>query len=108
MATASDWRLFARLEQSATRVGMRLTISRHGNHRLALVPLDDSLPIYSRDAELASGDAEHLEGVLQGWGKAVEYYTHLRVLTEAKIKLKEDQVRQERTIQKLTEVPGSK
>jgi hypothetical protein len=72
------------------------------------VPLDDNLPIYSRDAELASGDAEHLESVLQGWGKAVEYYTHLRVLTEAKVRVKEDHVRQERTIQKLAQDPNSK
>ena len=102
MTTANDWIVLQRLEQNAQRVGMKLTISRYGNGMLALIPLDDSLPIYSRDLELACGTADHLQSVLQGWDAAIVYYTQLKVLLDSNINLEEDQVRQDRTLYKLS------
>jgi hypothetical protein len=85
MTTAYDWRLIQRLELEAARIGMAITQSKHGNDILALVPKDDSLPIYTREAELATGTAEHLQSVVQGWNKAYEYFSALKIISQQKL-----------------------
>lgn len=61
---------FRRIEEQANRLGFCITASKHFTREydvVALRPLDaDSLPIYSRDAELFVGSIEELERWLQG------------------------------------------
>jgi hypothetical protein len=69
-----------RLEKEIDELGFRWGNSKHGtwgNHQygdvIALFPNDDSLPIYSRDAELFTGTIETLEVWLNGFRQAREY-----------------------------------
>lgn len=97
MTTANDWRAIKRLECDADRLGMKLVQGKFGTEFLALVPKDDSLPIYSRDAELATGSAEHLQSVIQGWNKAYEYFFALKVISQKKVLDAELRVMHDRT-----------
>lgn len=72
-----------RLEERVDRLGMRMGLPRHGNYQqefgdlVALMPKDDSLPIYSRDAELFIGTLEQMEHWLNGWEKMRQYHRML-------------------------------
>jgi hypothetical protein len=72
-----------RLEETVDELGMRMGNPKHGNYRqefgdvVALMPKEDRLPIYSRDAELFIGTLEEMEVWLRGWQKAVEYHRML-------------------------------
>jgi hypothetical protein len=68
------------LEQKIDALGFRWGYPRHAGRSghdfgdvVALMPKDDSLPIYSRDAELFVGTIEQLEVWLQGLEWAREY-----------------------------------
>jgi hypothetical protein len=69
-----------RLEERVDRLGMRMGHPRHGNYRLdfgdlvALSPKDDTLPVYSRDAELFTGTLAQMEHWLNGWEKMQQYH----------------------------------
>ena len=71
------------LEAAADRLGFRIGLPKHGNYRqefgdiAVLYPKDDSLPIYSRDAELFAGTLEEIEVWLTGWEKSHVYYRML-------------------------------
>lgn len=71
------------LEAAADRLGFRIGFPKHGNYRqefgdmAVLYPKDDSLPIYSRDAELFAGTLEEMEVWLTGWEKSHVYYRML-------------------------------
>ena len=69
--SAYEWRLMKSLDESASRIGMKVLPSKRGGDFLCLSPNDNLLPSYSRDAELAVGTAEHLSSVIQGWEIAV-------------------------------------
>lgn len=62
----------------AKTLGLKLEVR---SSFFALVPYDECLPIYSRDADIASGGLETIVSFLQGWDKARQY---LRVLGVAK------------------------
>lgn len=69
-----------RLEQEIDALGFRWGYSKHGTWSgndygsvIALYPKEDSLPIYSRDAEIFIGTLDQLEVWLRGFHKAREY-----------------------------------
>lgn len=69
-----------RLEQEIDALGFRWGNSKRGAYGgydygdvVALFPKEDSLPIYSRDAELFTGTIEQLDIWLQGFKQAREY-----------------------------------
>ena len=72
-----------RLEERVDKMGFRMGNPRHGNYRnefgdlVALFPKDDTLPIYSRDAELFIGTLEQMEHWLNGWEKMQTYHRML-------------------------------
>lgn len=63
------------LEERCDRLGFMMCSSIHGyGDVVAVVPKDeDSLPIYSRDAELFVGTIEHLEVWIRGIAWAHDY-----------------------------------
>lgn len=99
--TGMHWMLMKRLEENAHRVGMKVVYAKHGEFQLSLSPRDMCLPVYSRDAELASGTVEHLLSVIHGWEKAFQYLQVSRAVTKDKIKKCEEHIEQEHTIHKL-------
>jgi hypothetical protein len=90
-----------RLEADVDKLGFMLCAPKHGNwsgndydDRVAIKPKDaDSLPIYSRDAELFTGSLEQLRVWLQGVNWAREYDMMLKLSDEKKRTVKEDQER---------------
>lgn len=68
------------LEKRVDRLGLRMDHPRRGGYQrefvdlVALLPKDDTLPIYSRDAELFTGTLEQMEHWLNGWEKMQQYH----------------------------------
>ena len=89
----SGWNTIQRLrniEDQIDKLGFKFAKSKHSewtddHGALSLVPKDvDSLPIYSRDAELFVGSLERLEDWLAGVRWAREYDLMLHLSDEAK------------------------
>jgi len=89
----SGWNTLERIRNVEKRIdelGFRFAKSKHSDWSedhgaLSLVPKDsDSLPIYSRDAELFVGSLERLEDWLAGVRWAREYDMMLRLSDEKK------------------------
>lgn len=94
-----------RIEAECKKLGMRFAYSKYGSSNgediLSVLPTDDSLPIYSRDAELFVGTLENLEVWLCGVQWMHEYYRMIKLVDEKKIKKKEDEIRHEQLVRKL-------
>ena len=97
-----------RLEDTCDKLGFMLSHSKHSYHRefgdvVALKPKDqDSLPIYSRDAELFVGTFDQLETWLQGLVWARDYDRMLfGNLHEAKRSRKEQDYRNKTLVRML-------
>ena len=75
----------ARIEEQIDKLGFKFSKPKHGDwdqieRSISLVPKDaDSLPIYSRDAELYVGSLEQLETWLHGVTWARNYDMMLRL-----------------------------
>ena len=75
----------ARIEEQIDKLGFKFSKPKHGDwerqeQSISLVPKDaDSLPIYSRDAELYVGSLEQLETWLHGVTWARNYDMMLRL-----------------------------
>jgi len=88
-----------RIEEAVDKLGFKFSKSKHSDWTddhgaLSLVPKDsDSLPIYSRDAELFVGSLERLEDWLAGVRWAREYDMMLKLSDEKKRKRKEQDER---------------
>lgn len=86
------------LESMAARSGFKIVAynmswSNAIGDMLALAPVDDNLPIFTRDTIIANGSAEELLAFLAGWQKSVEYLNMLNVCDEKRIKRKEQDYR---------------
>jgi hypothetical protein len=94
-----------KLEQDVERLGMRMGPPRHGLYNaVALFPLDDALPIYSRDAELFAGSLDEMEVWLRGWQQAQLYHSMLIGRNfEKTVARKEQDYRNQRLMQTLKE-----
>lgn len=87
-----------RLEAEVDKLGFMLCAPKHGNwsgndydDRVAIKPKDaDSLPIYTRDAELFTGSLEQLRVWLQGVQWARDYDMMLKLSDDKKRAVKED------------------
>ena len=79
-----------RVEEEIDKIGFKFSKSKHSDWTedhgaLSLVPKDvDSLPIYSRDAELFVGSLERLEDWLAGVRWARQYDMMLKISDDGK------------------------
>jgi hypothetical protein len=98
-----------RIEEQIDTLGFKFSQSRNSHWSddhgaLSLVPKDhDSLPIYSRDAELFIGSLERLEDWLAGVKWARDYDTMLNVSDDGKRARKEQDVRNKSLLTKIKE-----
>jgi hypothetical protein len=99
--TSYHFRILKDLQSSASRIGLKLVMSKRHGQELALIPDGDSLPIYSRDAEIAVGTAEYLSAIINGWERATIYYHNLGIINDTKIKNAVDRYNEKRTMDKL-------
>lgn len=88
-----------RLEAEVAKIGMRMGHSKHGYHSseygdvVSLFPVDQELPVFSRDAEMFTGSIEQMEMWLRGVEWARAYDNLLRVSNDKKRDRKEQDVR---------------
>ena len=108
----SGWNTIQRirnLEEKIDLLGFKFAKSKHGDWTdahgaLSLVPKDaDSLPIYSRDAELFVGSIERLEDWLHGVRWAREYDMMLKLSDEKKRTAAEQKERNRQLMRTLKE-----
>ena len=108
----SGWNTIQRLrsiEEKIDKLGFKFAKSKHGDWTddhgaLSLVPKDvDSLPIYSRDAELFVGSLERLEDWLAGVRWAREYDSMLRISDDDKRNKAEQKQRNRNLMQSIKE-----
>ena len=99
--TYEDYRVIKAVDDAATRNGMRMVPSKFGSNLMALIPDGDSLPIYSRDAELVCGTVDDLGYVLRGWEIAKMYHQSLGLISPEKIAKKENLYLQDLVAKKL-------
>lgn len=60
---------------------------------LSLMPRDEELPHYSRDAKLWYGDVDSLDHFLRGFQFANQYYKMLKLISDEKVTKKEQDER---------------
>ena len=108
----SGWNTIQRLrsiEEQIDKLGFKFAKSKHSDWSddhgaLSLVPKDvDSLPIYSRDAELFIGSLERLEDWLAGVRWAREYDSMLRLSDDDKRNKAEQKQRNRNLMQSIKE-----
>ncbi len=64
--------------------------STSGDYLIGVYPLDDKLPLYSRDAELFAGTTESITSWLRGIEHRNDYLTILKATSEDKIQILEE------------------
>jgi hypothetical protein len=108
----SGWNTIQRLrriEEEIDKIGFKFAKCKHGDFTdlhgaLSLVPKDtESLPIYSRDAELFVGSIERLEDWLAGVKWARDYDMLLRISDEKKRTAAEQKERNRQLMRTLKE-----
>ncbi len=95
-----------RIEEECAKMGFRIAHTKYQynseyGESLSIMPTGDSLPIYSRDAELFSGTLEQLDIWLRGATWMHSYYMLLMLVDDKKVAIKEDGVRHEQLVRKL-------
>ena len=100
MTGYSTYTRWQRIEAQAKMLGFRLANPKHGwrdsvnTDEVALYPDGDALPIFSRDADIYTGTFGQVETFLNGWVRAQQYDSMLRMSDEKKRKKYEDKVRE--------------
>jgi hypothetical protein len=107
MSGYNDILKIRRFEQIVAKYGLRLAYPKYRNSSdrdmVALLPVDDCLPIYVRDAELFSGTIDDALNWMQGIEWARNYDEMLRLSTNPRRLRKEQDLRNRQLMQKLTE-----
>ena len=104
----SDILELRRLEEYAAKLGFCLgntrfpAVGRTGQP-VALLPADNCLVIYSRDAEIYCGSTRDIDAFLSGWEKGQQYLKLLGAVTDARIQKKEQDFRNEVLVQLLSQ-----
>jgi len=97
-----------KIQQQCHDMGLKMTSPRHGlsdRDVASLVPRDDELPIYSRDAELFTGTLEEIEVWLRGVYWARDYDGMLKACDARRRAKREDLYRQKRMLRILQHGP---
>ena len=105
MSGYATYQWYQRVESQALDLGFRLDRPRHYYKEtgdvVSLYPLDDALPIYSRDAEIYTGTFADVERFLTGWTRAQQYDAMLRMTDDKRRKKFEDAERERQRVAKL-------
>ena len=94
-----------RIEETLHNLGMQLYYDKYAStsdeHSLSVIPRDDELPMYSRDATLFTGSLEALDYWLMGVQWSRGYDLLLRVSDDKKRARKEQDTRNKHTMQRI-------
>lgn len=110
MSGYNTYTRWQRIEAQAKALGFRIGNPQHGWRgedacdMVSLYPGEDSLPVYSRDAELFTGTFSGIETWLSGWARAQQYDQLLRISNAKKRKAHEaKEVERQRIIREKAE-----
>ncbi len=105
MSGYATYQWYQRVESQARDLGFRLDQPRHYYQEtgdvVSLYPLDNALPIYSRDAEIYTGTFADVERFLTGWTRAQQYDAMLRMTDDKRRKKFENAERERQRVAKL-------
>lgn len=109
VAMVAGWQLlrsFRDVEERANRIGLKFAPSKYSGMEfdtIALVPLDEHLPIYNREAEVFTGSLQDIEKWLQGVEWARNYDDLMKVSTNEKRQVAERKYQQRELLKTIRE-----
>lgn len=104
MTSFADIQRWRRTEEILSRMGLKLgSPAWRGEECVALNPLDQCLPVYSRDAEIFVGTLEQVEDFILGVQWARNYDTLLGLSDEQKRGRKEQDQKNKNLVKMLKE-----
>lgn len=94
----NSYNMVKKFEQKCKDHGFEITRYKWGNQNdgtcyIQLVPTEDNYPVYSRDAQLASGSIEYLMAFMDGMEFMKNYYQMLKLVDDKKVSRKEQDER---------------
>lgn len=98
----NDIRRIKDAEELANTLGFKFA-SAHYLNGISLQPIDDSLPLYARDASLFAGSLADIRAFTEGVAWAKSYYTMLNLINDGKISRKEQDVRNKQLVKVIKE-----
>ena len=92
------------LEDKLNEFGLKMVSPKyHGDaDKIALIPIDQELPLYSRDAEIFVGSFDEIENWFCGVLWCSNYYRMLKLVTPEKIARKEQDERNRQLLRTLS------
>lgn len=98
------------LEDKLKDFGLKMVSPRyHGDaDKIALIPIDQELPLYSRDAEIFVGSFDEIENWYCGVLWCSSYYQMLKLVTPEKIARKEQDERNRQLLKTLSDETQNK
>ncbi len=100
LSMVAGWQLlqsFRKTEERANKIGLKFGASKFSGMEfdtIALVPFDEHLPIYNREAEVFQGTLQDIEKWIQGVEWARKYDELMKVSNDATRQLKERKYQQ--------------
>lgn len=114
IATVAGWHLlrtFREVEERANDLGLKFAPSRYSGmdfDTIALIPLDEHLPIYNREAEVFQGTLQDINKWLQGVEWARNYDDLMKVSTNEKRQTAERKFQQRELVKVIRDSEKSK
>lgn len=100
IAMVAGWQLlksFRDVEARANKIGLKFAPSKYSGYdfdTIALMPLDEYLPVYNREAEVFTGTLQDIDKWLQGATWARNYDDLMKVSNDEKRKVAENKYQQ--------------
>lgn len=93
MTALVEFNLINDVINRAKEFGFQVVPYKHEYGQMALQPLDDEYPIYSRDAQFAVGTFEQISVFLRGMEFMKSYYQMIKATNDDTISKKEQAIR---------------
>jgi|688.fasta_scaffold04955_38 hypothetical protein len=114
IAMVAGWQLlksFRDVEERANKIGLKFAPSKYSGMEfdtIALMPLDEHLPVYNREAEIFAGTLQDIDKWLRGVEWARNYDDIMKVSTHDKRQTAESKYQQRELLKVIREGEKSK
>lgn len=112
VAMVAGWQLlksFRDVEQRANKIGLKFAPSKYSGMEfdtIALIPLDEHLPVYNREAEVFAGSLQDIDKWLRGAEWSRNYDDIMKVSTHEKRKVAEEKYKQRELLKVIRDGKG--
>lgn len=103
MTALTEFNLINDVIKNAQRFGFKVVPCKYEYGFMALQPLDDEYPIYSRDAQFAVGTFEQIAVYLRGMEFMKNYYQMIKATNDDIISKKEQAIRNKKLMNVLAD-----